>query len=411
MMANPLVTGLKQALPGPLRRRFAALREDWSLPAAARDERRRERADAAGPDPGTDAAVRASLAWLCRAQDRSATADGGVARHFSLVSGWSDSYPETTGYIIPTFLESAAALQWPDLAVRAERMLDWCAAIQMPDGGFQGGTVTATPKVSVTFNTGQILLGLAAGAARPDGARWIDPMHRAAVFLRDSQDPDGAWRRHPTPFAKPGDKTYETHVAWGLFEAERVAPGNGYGEAGLRQVRWALTRQAANGWFADCCLEDPAAPLTHTLGYALRGVVEAWRLSGEADLLAAARRTADGLVGALEPDGRLPGRLDRAWRAAVPWVCLTGSVQIAHSWILLHAATGEGRYLDAARRANAYVRRRVRVSGDPDQVGGVKGSYPVDGDYGRFEYLNWAAKFFVDSNRAEQAASGRPAAP
>lgn len=400
MMARSVLGALKQTLPPPLRRRLSALAEDLSLPAMARDERARERGDPAGPDPGIEASVAASLAWLCRAQDCSATADGGVARHFSLLRGWSDSYPETTGYIIPTFLDCAEAMQRPELAERARRMLDWCLAIQMPDGGFQGGTVNATPKVSVTFNTGQILLGLAAGAAR-DPARYGTAMHRAAVFLRDSQDADGAWRRHPTPFAKPGDKTYETHVSWGLFEAERVAPGHGYAAAGLRQVRWALTRQAANGWLADCCLEEPEAPLTHTLGYALRGVVEAWRLSGEAALLAAARRLADGLLTAQEPSGRLAGRLDAEWRAAVPWVCLTGAVQIAHSWLLLAEATGEARYLDAGHRSNAYVRRLVRISGDPDQAGGVKGSFPVDGDYGRFEYLNWAAKFFIDSNLAE----------
>jgi hypothetical protein len=399
-MANPLISGLKAALPTPIRRRLSALAEDMSLPEAAREERRRERADETGPDPGIAASVDASLAWLARAQDRSATADGGVARHFSLLSGWADSYPETTGYIIPTLLHCAEAMGRPELEARAIRMLDWCLAIQMPDGGFQGGTVRALPKVSVTFNTGQILLGLAAGAVRDPG-RYAEAMHRAAVFLRDSQDADGAWRRHPTPFAKPGEKAYETHVSWGLFEAERVAPGHGYGEAGLRQVRWATAKQAGNGWIADCCLEEPLAPLTHTLGYWLRGVVEAWRLSPDADLLAAARRTADGLLGALEPDGRLPGRLDAHWRGAVEWVCLTGSVQIAHSWLLLHEATGEAAYLDAARRANAYVRRRVRLSGEPDQAGGVKGSYPVDGDYGRFEYLNWAAKFAIDSWLAE----------
>jgi hypothetical protein len=399
-MANPLISGLKAALPTPIRRRLSALAEDLSLPAAARDERARERADATGPDPGIPAAVDACLAWLGRAQDRSATADGGVARHFSLLTGWADSYPETTGYIIPTLLHCAETMDRPALAERARRMLDWCLAIQMPDGGFQGGTVRALPKVSVTFNTGQILLGLAAGAAR-DPARYAQAMHRAAVFLRDSQDADGAWRRHPTPFAKPGEKAYETHVSWGLFEAERVAPGHGYGEAGLRQVRWAIGKQAGNGWIADCCLEEPAAPLTHTLGYWLRGVVEAWRLSGEAEFLAAARRTADGLLGALQPDGQLPGRLDAQWQGAVDWVCMTGSVQIAHSWLLLHEATGDARYLDAGRRANAYVRRRVRISGEPDQAGGVKGSYPVDGDYGRFEYLNWAAKFAIDSWLAE----------
>lgn len=405
MMANSILGGLKRALPTPLRRRLSVLSEEWSLPVAARDERRRERDDPSGPDPGIEASVAASLAWLARAQDCSATADGGVARHFSLLKGWADSYPETTGYIIPTLLDCAETMDRPDLAGRARRMLDWCLLIQMPDGGFQGGTVRALPKVSVTFNTGQILLGLAAGAAR-DAARYGEAMHRAARFLRDSQDSDGAWRRHPTPFAKPGEKAYETHVSWGLFEAERVTPGQGYAEAGYRQVRWAIGKQAANGWIADCCLEDPAVPLTHTLGYWLRGVVEAWRLSGAADFLAAARRTADGLLSALGPDGRLPGRLDAAWRAAVEWECLTGSVQIAHSWLLLHQATGDARYLDAARRTNARVRRLVRISGEADQAGGVKGSYPVDGDYGRFEYLNWAAKFFIDSNLAEARLAG-----
>ena len=41
---------------------------------------------------------------------------------------------------------------------------------------------------------------------------------------------------------------------------------------------WALTKQRVNGWFADCCLNDPTRPLTHTIGYALRGVIEGYPL-------------------------------------------------------------------------------------------------------------------------------------
>ena len=33
--------------------------------------------------------------------------------------------------------------------------------------------------------------------------------------------------------------------------------------------------------------------------------------------------------------------------------------------------------------------------------GGVKGSFPVDGDYGAWAYLNWAAKFCIDANLLE----------
>jgi len=380
------------------------------LPAPARQERERDRSQGLAPaDPGCQAVVRANLAWLCRAQDLSASADGGVARDFSLVKGWATSYPETTGYIIPTFIDLADRLNSEDLHARARRMLDWCVAIQFPEGGFQGGKIDATPRVPVTFNTGQILIGLAAGTRRY-GDAYRDAMMRAAAWLRDTADADGAWRRFATPFAAPGEKAYETHVSWGLFEAEREAPGHGYGDAGLRQVAWALTKQQPNGWFASNCLTDPKAPLTHTIGYVLRGVVEAWRLSQRADLLQAACRTADGLLPAVAADGRLPGQLDAHFRPAADYVCLTGSVQIAHSLIDLHRATGKAEYLATARRLNAYVRRSVQLTGPAGQLGGVKGSFPVDGDYGRWEYLNWAAKFCIDSQLAEADLDGQPAA-
>lgn len=388
-----------------------AVRAYLALPPAAKAEYRRDRsATALAADPGIEASVRAALAWLGRAQDRSATADDGVARHFSLIGGWAPSYPETTGYIVPTFLDAADELAMPELRARARRMLDWLVSIQLPGGGFQGGVIGATPVVPVTFNTGQILIGLARGAAA-FGAAEGDPyraaMRAAAGWLVEIQDPDGCWRKGATPFAAAGVKAYETHVAWGLFEAERVEPGRGYGEAGLRNVAWALGRQQANGWFDDCCLTDTSAPLTHTIGYVLRGVLEGYRLSGDPALLAAARRTADGALSALGTDGRLPGRLDDTWRGTVDWVCLTGQVQIAHCWLMLYEATGEARYLETARRANAFVRRTVRLDGPEDVRGAVKGSFPVDGAYGRYEYLNWAAKFFVDANLYERRLAAR----
>ncbi len=371
------------------------------LPSAALAEQRRDMADPPASDPGIDAVVAANLDWLCAAQDHSASQDGGVARDFSLIKGWATSYPETTGYIIPTIIEAAERIGREDLHQRARRMLDWSVAIQFPEGGFMGGKIDAMPRVPVTFNTGQILLGLAAGAKAYGDAPYVEAMHKAARWLQQTLDDDGCWRKHPTPFAKPGEKAYETHVSWGLFEAERVAPGHGYGAAGLRQVDWALSKQLPNGWFDSNCLSDTTRPLTHTIGYVLRGVVEGQLLSGREDLLAAARRTADGLLPQIDANCRLPGQLDRHWRPAADYVCLTGSVQIAHSLFVLFKLTGERRYLEAGRRLNAYVRRTVRVDGPAEIRGGVKGSFPVNGDYGQWQYLNWAAKFCMDAQLLE----------
>ena len=381
------------------RLKHAADRWLWlrSLPERAQQQRR---LDAKGPpaaDPGIDAVVAAAADWFCAAQDHSSTKDDGVARHFSLEKGWGASYPETTGYIVPTMLVLARELQRPDLRDRARRMLDWFVKIQMEGGGFQGGMVNSVPKKPVTFNTGQILIGLAAGTAEFGAEPYRRAMHQAADWLVATQDPDGCWRRAPTPFADPGEKAYETHVSWGLLEAARVQPNPAWENAAFANMRWAMAKQTPNGWVRDCCLSDPSAPLTHTLGYYLRGLVEGIRFRHDEQLLTAAHSLGRALRGTQRPDGSLPGRLRSDWSPAVNWVCLTGVVQIAASWLDLYRLTNEPAYLDAARRANAYVRRTVVVDGPADVRGGVKGSFPVEGDYGCMEYLNWACKFMVDA--------------
>jgi hypothetical protein len=369
--------------------------ERMSLPPSARAERRRDRVAGATADPGSLSALDATIDWLCRAQDASRSGEGGVARDFSLLNGWSTSYPETTGYAIPTLIEYANRFGRPDIAERARRMADWLVSIQLPGGGFQGGRIDSQPVVPVTFNTGQILIGLAAAERAFGGYR--DPMRAAADWLVSTQDADGCWRRFPSPFTEPGDKAYDTHVAWGLCEAARVEPDRGYQSAALANARWAITRQRPNGWIGDCCLDEPQRPLTHTLGYALRGFLEVHRITEAPDVLAAALRTADGLLSTLGPDGRLPGRLRSDWTPGVRWACLTGIAQIAACWLILAERTGAPRYAAAASAANRYVRSTVRVDGPVDLRGGVKGAMPVDGDYFRYAYPNWAAKFLADS--------------
>jgi hypothetical protein len=287
---------------------------------------------------------------------------------------------------------------------RARRMIDWLVRIQFADGGFQGGMIDQVPRVPVTFNTGQILTGLAAGAAFDP--RYLQPMRKAADWLVATQDSDGCWRKYSTPFAAAGEKTYETHVALGLMDAAAVDPKSGYLETALKQVDWALGNQAANGWLAKCCLDDPEHPLTHTLGYALRGIIGAFLSSRQDRYLQAACLTADGLLKTLKDDGSLPGLLDAQWHPAADWVCLTGLSQIAHCWLLLYRETGRDDYRRAGLAANAFVRKTISMDGPDDLRGGVKGSFPIDGGYGTWQYLNWACKFTIDANREELRLAG-----
>jgi hypothetical protein len=168
---NPFFSQLAQFIK-PLR--------GTAMTSASRAQMRLDRLGLSEFDPGPDVLVREGVAWLCRAQDNSASHDGGVARDYSLEKGWATSYPETTGYIVPTMLEYARCYSDTDARDRAVRMLDWLVRIQLPCGGFQGGRIDSTPIVPVTFNTGQILIGLAAGVAE-FGDRYRTPMEAAAV--------------------------------------------------------------------------------------------------------------------------------------------------------------------------------------------------------------------------------------
>lgn len=340
------------------------------------------------------------MGWLALAQDCSRSADGGVARVYSLIDGWSSSYPETTGYIIPTFLELGRRYHRPEWEQRARRMLDWLVRIQLPGGGFQGGMIDSRPVTPVAFNTGQILLGLAAGEREFSG--YGTALHAAARWLVDIQDPEGCWRKGASPFAMPGEKTYYAHVAWGLLEAARVTGRQEYADAAMAHVRWVLRQQTANGWLDKCCLSDADEPLTHTLGYALRGLLEAHAFAHDPALLTGAVRLADGVASALGSDGYLPGKLTATWQPAAEWACLTGTAQVAHCWFMLYRFTGDARYLEAGRLATKYVRRTLVFTGPPELIGAVRGSFPVDGGYSRYQYPNWAAKFLVDALVLEQ---------
>ncbi len=118
-------------------------------------------------------------------------------------------------------------------------------------------------------------------------------------------------------------------------------------------------------------------------------------------MLSAALKTSQALLKVQRKDGSLPGRLNADWKPEASWSCLTGNVQIADSWFYLGNLTNNDLMINAAKKANRFVRLTIQQDGPIGIRGGVKGAHPIQGDYGSFEYLNWAAKFAIDSNLSE----------
>lgn len=351
------------------------------------------------------------MEWMCRAQD--AAGGGGVARSYSLrwqrgyrKSGWLPAYPETTGYIIPTFFDYGGLTGLGEFHDRAARMAEWESTVQLENGAVQGAVIGLEPTPAV-FNTGQVLFGWARAYEETRNQAFLQSAVRAADFLVAAQDGDGAWRLHGSRYARTGVNVYDTRSAWGVARAWQVTGDERYRECARKNLEFARGRVAANGWIAECCLDDDVRPLLHTLAYAMEGLLEGGLLLGQEAIVEAARRTADALVGRQRQDGSLSGRFDASWRPAVAWSCLTGDAQTSICWWRLFEVTREERYRAAGRAMNRFLMRTQKIhDANPGVRGGIKGSHPIWGGYGPYEYLNWAAKFFADALLLERRLGG-----
>lgn len=344
-----------------------------------------------------------AIEWLKRAQD--AGADRGVSYGVSFGGDFDASYPETTGYICRTLNEQEQLTADANLLERAVAMADWEIAIQHPDGWVMGGKVTSVPSPAV-FNTGMVLLGWSTLIQRTGEERFKKAARRAADWLVSVQEADGRWLRGNSTFASGESTLYNVKAAWGLCEAGGALGDERFVRAALRNAEHCVSRQHPNGWLPDCCLTDARAPLLHTLAYSMQGLIGIGRLTGRGDLIASARVLADAQMRIMREDGFIPGRQRDDFSSPVSWCCLTGSAQTSIVWSELYLITHEEKYRAAVHRVNRYLLARHDIRNpDPRMRGGVPGSWPVWGDYGRLCILNWATKFLVDAIALERRIS------
>ena len=352
--------------------------------------------------------LRAAIDWLCHAQDvRDGKADaGGVSAGWSFEDGWLPSYPETSGYIVETFIAAARVLDRRDLIDRAHRILDWELAIQRSDGAFPGhfGEMESEP---VVFNTGQIMHGMLAGFLQLHRSECLEAAVRAGHWLAQVQDADGCWRQfehHGVPHA------YNTRASWALLATALIAGDMAQRTAATRNVEWALAQQRESGWFAHNAFVPGRHPFTHTIAYAIRGLLECGVLLGSSRYVDAALRAARALAKAQRPDGWLAGTYDAAWVPRAAYCCLTGVAQMSINWMRCAQAAGAVELRGKARAGLSFLKRRQRLSDrDTAARGAIAGSAPIWGGYSRFEFPNWAAKFFADALMIDE--NDRPVPP
>jgi len=334
-----------------------------------------------------------AIAWIERAQD--ADPSGGVPAIFTPLRGWSPPYPETTGYIIPTFLALADRLDRPSLGQRAVRMGEWLLSIQYPDGAFPGSVwLKGKQNKESIFNSGQILFGMVALWKTTGEARWRDAGLRCARWLLTNQDTDGAWRR----FAyRETLHVYKTRVAWALALAGKHWNDEQLIAGATRNIENALGFQDQRGWFEHASFDTDTAPVLHTFVYTVQGILESGLVLGRQDFVDRAVLSSQSLARCQSEDGSLPGRVQRDFSSG-GFRCLTGIAQQVIVWSRLRQCGDKrGSWKEHSEKSLEYLRSvQVNKPGHMND-GGFAGSRPIWGPYMRLRYPNWAVKFYLDA--------------
>jgi hypothetical protein len=346
----------------------------------------------------TDEALRSVIAWIRGAQ----RPDGGIAAYYSLLSGYAESYPEVTGYLIPTLYEFGQLTGDENALRMAEKATRWLLLLQLPSGAFPGGFHGAQNGPSV-FNTGQVLHGLLRAYAETGNPDILRSATTAGDWLAEQQREDGAWAGLAA--YQQAQHTYYSMVAWALGLLGRAGGNERHARAAERNLDWVLPQFRLSGWVDGINLRGYPTFL-HFIAYVIQGVLECGILLRRNDAVEAASRSAWVLLRRFETHKRLAGAYAEDFKVGEAFACLTGNAQMSCVWLRLFETTGELRYLNAGLKMNEMLKQVLPARGRRGVVGGVAGSYPAWGPYQPMRYISWGCKFMADALMLEQKLMG-----
>lgn len=343
--------------------------------------------------------ISAAMEWLCRAQD--VTESGGVSAGYSMYSGWRKPYPETTGYIIKTFLKYSQYSGNQEYLNRAVSMGDWEIDIQLSNGAVKGGV--GLNNYPIVFNTGQVILGWTDLYVLTKEERFKNSAVKAANWLTKIQEDDGKWSKH---VYLDIPHSYHTEVSWSLLEVYKITGNIDYFNAAEKQIQWTLSNAKENGWFGYASFSKDRLPITHTIGYTLQGLLESsvyFEKEFKDQIERIVLKACENIT--LEFEKRqssrhkyLPASFDSSWQSPDNYSCLTGNCQLAIVLVQVYKLFGDSKLLDTSMKILDQVKMKQSLNSSNDGIrGGISGSYPIWGKYQKYNYPNWAAKYFVDS--------------
>ena len=332
-----------------------------------------------------------AMEWLVRAAE--VKKNKGLSHSYAFLRGWRGSYPETVGYIIPTFFKYSKFKEDKTYSILANNLSDWLIDVQMDNGATMGGIYNKKP-VPIVFNTGQNIFGFLSSYEETNNKKYLEAAKRSGNFLVKSFDGDTwithAYRRTP--------HSYNTRTSWGLLKLWKETANISYLNTAKLHLDWVCNNTHDNGFFENCRFDQKSLPNTHLIAYTIRGLLESYLILNEKTYLSHSDKISRIFANILLEKETLVSNWDSKYNPKSNFVCLTGLAQLSIIWFKLHQITNDSLFLEAACKALEIVKFSVSLNKKYEDVcGAVPGSFPITGKYASMQYPNWATKFFADA--------------
>tara|TARA_Y100000385_G_C13059182_1_gene623464 strand:+ start:861 stop:1871 length:1011 start_codon:yes stop_codon:yes gene_type:complete len=279
-----------------------------------------------------------------------ATPDKGSSAYYRFSTGWQGSYPETTGYLIPTLYEYSKYKNKPEYALIAKEAADWLIDIQTKEGGWQGLHIgkNCEPRV---FNSGMILDGLISAYKVEKDEKYLKAAIKGCEWILDQLDKDNFFSNYNVV----GGGSFDTLVCACLLMVIQYLSKDKKNEYEMK-VRFSLnsllTYQSENYWFKKCSFHNPNYALLHHIGYTLDGLIVSAEILEDDQYYTKAKNTARKLLSIFEVNLGLPAFLNSDWEIVNDQgsnysMCLTGCSQISIVFQKIYEKEKDLRYLNA----------------------------------------------------------------
>jgi len=344
--------------------------------------------------------LNSAMKWLERAHD--VCNRKGISAMYLMDRGWDVAYPETSGYILSTFITYSDLYENPSFFKRAIEIGDWEIEIQTNCGGVLSNPTKTNIRV---FNTGQVILGWCLLYERTQNEKYLEAACKGGDFLADTQENDGRWIQN----THCGARTYHARIDWALLRLFKLTGEIIYLNTAEKNLIWVLSQQNRNGWFENCGFEDNM-PIMHVIAYTMRGLLECQSMNidsiNKLEILQKLTKPTKEINEFINKQpvrntpGLIPTSFQNNWLTQDNHSCLTGNAQYAIYLYRLSQISNDSLYGEYADIIVSALKRTQKISVNKNEQninGAIAGSYPINSGYCASSFPNWATKFFADA--------------